>query len=87
MYAVLTVPLGSEAGLSDIAEQFAMTKLYACVPKQTPLSVAVTEKLYVPVDVGVPERSPTLLKVNPGGNVPTVTSYEYGAVDPDAVND
>ncbi len=46
--------------------------LYAREPVQ-PLEVAVTVKLNVPVEVGVPERTPPDERVTPAGNVPVVT--------------
>jgi hypothetical protein len=43
-------------------------------------SVTVTVKLKVPKAVGVPERTPPVLKVNPAGSAPDVIVHVYGAV-------
>lgn len=50
----------------------------------TPL-LAVTVKVEVPVVVGVPERTPAVLRVSPGGRVPEDT-VNVGAGTPAAVN-
>ena len=39
-----------------------------------------------PTAVGVPDRAPPLLKLNPGGNEPERTLQEYGVTPPVAVN-
>jgi hypothetical protein len=43
-------------------------------------SVTVTVKLKVPKAVGVPERTPVGLSVNPVGSAPEVIAHMYGAV-------
>jgi hypothetical protein len=49
-------------------------------------SVTVTEKLYVPAVVGLPEIVPEPLKLSPGGRVdPIVTAQVKGAVPPEAL--
>src|SRR5271154_1671996 len=49
----------------------------------TSLSVTVIPNVVVPCVVGMPERSPVPLRVNPGGRVdPLATVQEYGIVPP-----
>ena len=47
--------------------------------------MAVTVKLNPPVAVGVPERTPLLLRVRPVGTVPVVVAKVNGPVPPEAV--
>ena len=47
--------------------------------------VAVTVKLAVPAVVGVPARTPPVVRVRPAGRLPAVTANVMGVV-PDAVN-
>ena len=51
------------------------------------MSVAVTEKVLVPLVVGVPESVPPVAREIPAGSTPLVTVQVYGAVPPEAVND
>ena len=50
-----------------------------------PESVTVTVKELVPAVVGVPDKTPAVLKVRPAGSVPVDTVQLKGAVPPDAV--
>ena len=47
-----------------------MMTVYARVPVQLLLAVAWTVKLKVPAAVGVPERTPPVVRVSPVGSVP-----------------
>jgi hypothetical protein len=47
-------------------------------------SVAVTEKLKVPFDVGIPDIRPADERDNPGGREPEESAYRYGPVPPEA---
>jgi hypothetical protein len=38
--------------------------------------------VYVPAVVGLPESTPVLLSVSPGGSVPETSAYLYGPVPP-----
>ena len=49
------------------------------------LSVMVTVMVFNPGDVGVPDRTPVPLKVNPGGIFPVDRLNVYGGVPPEAV--
>ncbi len=42
----------------------------------------VTEKLNVPAALGVPDKVPPALSVNPVGAVPAVTANVYGVLPP-----
>ena len=45
-------------------------------------SVTCTVKLAVPAAVGVPLRTPPLLKLNPAGKLPDASDQLYGVVPP-----
>ena len=49
------------------------------------VSVAVTVKLKVPLELVVPDNTPVVDKVIPVGNVPVVTANVYEPVPPLAV--
>ena len=55
-------------------------------PVQPVASVAVTLKLYVPCDVGVPESAPPVDRLTPLGNAPALVVKLYEAVPPLAVS-
>ena len=55
------------------------------VPVKLPVSVAVTEIVYVPATVGVPVSTPALESVKPGGK--PAARKVYGAAPPVALND
>jgi hypothetical protein len=50
-----------------------------------PESVAVIVNVLVPAAVGVPERTPALLRAKPAGKVPAVIVQVMGVVPPLAV--
>ena len=89
VYAVPTVAAVSVVCVTATVGE-AITRVSACVPLNgapVPVeeSVALTEKLKLPAAVGVPERTPLLVKVTPAGSAPVVTAYVYGDVPPLAV--
>src|SRR6185437_15974992 len=45
-------------------------------------SITLTEKVVLPVVVGVPDRTPAEDRVSPGGRVPAFTDQVYGVVPP-----
>jgi hypothetical protein len=49
-------------------------------------SATCTVKLDVPGPVGVPEITPPVLKLSPGGSDPDTTDQVYGVVPPVAVS-
>ena len=60
------------------ARLIVMLKL--CVASGSVPFVAVTTPLYVPMVVGVPERTPADVKLSPGGNEPGMDEKVIGAV-------
>ena len=54
----------------------------ACEPVQPFASVARIVKEYGPVVVGVPERTPPVVSVRPGGSVPDETAHVTAPVAP-----
>ena len=63
-----TVIAGNVLGFTVIVGHETTVLLNVCEPLQGPLPVAVIMMLYVPVVVGVPERTPPVESVTPGGN-------------------
>ena len=63
-----------------------MVRVNAFVADALFLSVTCTVKLAVPVAVGVPLRTPPLLKLNPAGKLPDASDQLYGVVPPVAAN-
>jgi hypothetical protein len=63
------------------------TTVYCRSPDRLAASVTRTVKLYVPAVVGVPEITPALLMVRPGGGGPggATSAQVYGAVPPETV--
>jgi hypothetical protein len=57
------------------------------VPTQLFVSVAFTVNPKLPVDVGVPDKTPAEDTVKPGGNVPALFVYEYRPLPPLAAID
>ena len=49
-------------------------------------SAALTEKPKVPVEVGVPEMTPSGLSESPGGSVPVASVHASGGVPPEAAS-
>jgi len=84
-YAVPAVALERLAGLTVITGQ-STTSVSARVPVHPLASVAVTVKLNVPVTVGVPERTPAVVRVIPAGSAPAVTAYVTVPTPPVCVN-
>ncbi len=76
LYEEATVAAGTAAGASVIVGA-PMVRLYAALPVYGPvpveLSVAVTVKLKTPPALGVPDKAPELLRVNPAGSAPAVS--------------
>ena len=58
---------------------------YCPVPEHPLLSVAWITNVKVPDEVGVPERRPPEVSVNPGGRLPLNTVKLYGLLTPLAV--
>ena len=70
---MLTVPFGSVAGLTVIAEALVVPE-YAREPVESAASIAFIVKLNAPAVVGVPLITPVeAFNVNPAGNAPAET--------------
>ena len=63
-----------------------VTSVNACVAVLLFASVTCTMKSNVPLLVGVPEITPLVARLNPGGNAPEMLVQLYGVCPPDAVN-
>lgn len=64
-------PFGGVA-LVIVGARLLITIVKVCVALGDEPLLAVTVAVYVPLVVGVPLKTPALLKVNPGGSVPDV---------------
>ena len=80
-----TVPFGRLDGDSVIVGQPGAT-LYDWIPGQPLASVAVTAKLTLVSETGVPVISPPDVIDNPVGSEPLVTAYVYADWPPPADN-
>jgi hypothetical protein len=83
-YATPNVPTERPAGDTVITGQEIET-VYLSLPAHWFWSIAVTVKEKFPPAVGVPDRTPPLESVSPGGSDPAVTEKAYGGAPPDAV--
>src|SRR5437016_3532913 len=63
-----------------------MVRLMSRVPNTPLASVAWTVKPKVPFVVGVPDSTPSVPRVSPGGSVPAVWVHVNGAAPPVAAN-
>ena len=78
LYALFTVPSGKDTVV--IVGGAAMTTLRAFVTFPAEF-VALTEKLNVPIVVGVPEITPVFaFKLSPAGSVPVAIDQDIGVV-------
>ena len=81
------MPAGSDVVvIASVAALMTNVEARVAVCAGVPESVAVIVNVLVPAAVGVPERTPALLRLRPGGKVPAVTVQVYGAVPPVATS-
>src|SRR5471030_2180035 len=85
LYAATVDPFGSVVGLRVIVGQVVTLTVYDRVPVQPLLAVALSVKVELPAVVGVPERTPAVVRVSPAGRVPLDTVKVYGLLPPLAV--
>jgi len=83
VYFVPTVPLPAEQGPQLRFIGGPVTWMVQVAISVLPLaSVTCVLNVYVPAVVGLPESTPVLLSVSPGGSVPEANAYLYGPVPP-----
>jgi hypothetical protein len=83
LYGVPCTPPTSASG-KTVTVAHTILNVYVRLPEHSLASVAVTVKVYVPGVVGLPERTPMVDRLKPGGRDPDVRVNKYGAVPPEA---
>ena len=82
VYATFCDPAGSGELVVTVIGAAAMLRANTLEPVAESVSVASAVKLNAPEAVGVPESTPAVLKLMPGGSVPPETVQVNGAVPP-----
>jgi len=80
---VVITSAGVAAGAAAATETASEAVVLCALPAE---SIAVTEKPYCPLAVGVPDSCPPLDRLRPGGNCPDPSFQLYGIVPPLACN-